>query len=791
MAGHASRRARAGRAVVSRAREPGAADTVNDVKPTTARLLAAVLAVAAGLAVLVSLAGPASARPVAPAASAPAHPVVIIGIPGLRWTDISPASTPALWRLAGRGSVGSLVVSAVRTLTCPADAWLTLNSGTRAIGPRSPSGACTALPPVSVSRTGTTPGQRAAPGQGTAASTGAACGTSVDGAAAQVPALTGPRGIEAANVRFSYHPCWGLLAAAAGPGNCATALGPGAALALASTSGGVASYLPQVPRAIRSGREACPLTVADLGALPAAGRSGTPAAQARAAAVRAADRSAGRLIAAAPAGAIVVVAGLGDDSAPHLRAIIVSGPGYRAGLLRAVSTRQPGLVLITDLTPTVFGWRGRAIPAPAAPYVVGSPITATGRGSLPAAVRTLIGQDTAAHVYVGTLVPFFMIYGFGEGVVFGLIALILCGSAPERRRRRRSAYRVAAMIAGAVPAGTFLASLVPWPVLPHPALLLYGLGLAWTAVIAAAALAGPWRRDPLGPPGFIGAVTIAVIGVDVMTGSHLQLGTPFGLSALAAGRFYGVGNNALGVYALGGLLCAAWAGSALARRTGSRGRAVAAAGAIALFTVVAAGWPGFGAKVGGTIAMVPGFLVVLAALAGIRITPRRAVVVAVSGLVLIAVFAVISYKIPAAGVSDVGAFVGRVGNGGAGPILRRKIDANIGSLTENPFTPIIPVIVVVTGLMLAWPDRLRLRTVALAMRAQPLLRPLLSAMWLVAVLGWLANDSGVTVTASALPLALPLVIAIVTGIAEQEAAGMSDVGAHDRTAPRRTGRVNL
>jgi hypothetical protein len=56
-------------------------------------------------------------------------------------------------------------------------------------------------------------------------------------------------------------------------------------------------------------------------------------------------------------------------------------------------------------------------------------------------------------------------------------------------------------------------------------------------------------------------------------------------------------------------------------------------------------------------------------------------------------------------------------------------------------------------------------------------------MWLVAVLGWLANDSGVTVTASALPLALPLVIAIVTGLAEQEAAGMSDVGAHDRTAP--------
>ena len=51
----------------------------------------------------------------------------------------------------------------------------------------------------------------------------------------------------------------------------------------------------------------------------------------------------------------------------------------------------------------------------------------------------------------------------------------------------------------------------------------------------------------LGPPGVVAAVTVAVIGLDVMTGSRLQLGTPFGLSALAAGRFYGVGNNALGV----------------------------------------------------------------------------------------------------------------------------------------------------------------------------------------------------------------------------------------------------
>jgi hypothetical protein len=758
---------------------------------------------------LAAAAAPAGAGPAGPAAAA-ARPVVIIGIPGLRWTDVSAAATPALWRLAEHGSVGSLIVSAVQTYTCPADAWLTLNAGARAMAPRPHVSHCTDLPAVTTVRppatssgprsSGATMARTAATSAGKACAaapgTPAASGTSAGiGRPARVPALAGPAGIEHDNVPFSYGPCWGLLAQAAGPGRCAAAIGPGAALALASSAGEVASYEPRAPADLRYLLSRCSLTVADLGVLPAASPDSRPAAAARAAAartgaLRVADAAAGRIIAAAPAGAIVVVAGLGDDSAPHLRAIIVSGPGYGPGLLRAASTRQPGLVLIADLTPSVLRWRSAALPVH--PPLVGSPILATSRGSLAAAIRTLTGQDTAGQVYRSTLLPYFLVYGFGEGAVFGLIALIARGNEPERRRRRRSWYRVAAVICGAVPAGSFLASLVPWPVLPHPALLLYGLGAAWAAVIAAVALAGPWRRNPLGSPGFLGAVTVAVIGVDVITGSHLQLGTPFGLSALAAGRFYGIGNNAVGVYALSGLLCAAWAGDAALRRTGNRGRAVAAAGAITLGTVFVAGWPAFGAKVGGTIAMLPAFLVLLAALAGLAITPRRGAVVAVSGVLLIAIFAVLNFLFPAAtGASDIGGFVGQLLHGGGGGILQRKIHANLGSLAENWATPIVPVVVVGTGLMLAWPDRLRLRTVSLAMSAEPLLRPLLTAMWLVAVLGWLADDSGVTVTATALPLALPLVIAIVTGIAERAGAGLPDAGPSARTAPATDRRANL
>ena len=80
--------------------------------------------------------------------------------------------------------------------------------------------------------------------------------------------------------------------------------------------------------------------------------------------------------------------------------------------------------------------------------------------------------------------------------------------------------------------------------------------------------------------------------------------------------------------------------------------------AVGLLAVVASGWPGFGAKVGGTIALVPCLLLLAAWLAGARVGGRWAVPVAVSGLVVFLAFAVVSYFLPGAGVSDMGTFAG-------------------------------------------------------------------------------------------------------------------------------------
>ena len=220
----------------------------------------------------------------------------------------------------------------------------------------------------------------------------------------------------------------------------------------------------------------------------------------------------------------------------------------------------------------MLGWRGQPRPG----GLPGSPITGADRGPLAAAVRGLAGQDTTYQVWTSTHTVFFWTYALVDVAAFAGVGLLFWGGQPERRQRRARCGGSAGIIAGAVPAGSFLANLVPWWLMPHPAVWQYGLTVAGTAVVSAIALAGPWRRDPFGPPGVVALATVLIVGLDVMTGSRLQLGSPFGLSVLEAGRFYGIGGEAIGLYAVCAMIAIAWVGNTLLRR----GRVGRGAGAV-------------------------------------------------------------------------------------------------------------------------------------------------------------------------------------------------------------------
>ena len=441
-------------------------------------------------------------------AAGPVRHVVLVGVPSLRWADVSAAATPALWRLARQGSVGSVSVTGVGPLSCPADGWLMLNAGARAAAPRTAAGSCATLPPVTavryLGRTGSGATSRPFTRQTVQI--------------AQMPAIV------AANQAYNENPAWGMLRSAAGPGECTTAVGPGAALALASRSGQVGAFLPGAARLTRAELARCPLTVVDLGALRAA------PGPVRTADVRADDREIGRISAALPAGTILVVAGISDDAAPHLRLLVVRGPGFRSGLLVSPSTRQRGLALLLDLPVSVLHWLGlRCRPRRSGRCCTGPAGPAWPPRSRGWSARTPRRRSTGPR-WGGSLPS------SGSATHSCSRPSRCCRGAGARPAGGAAAWwpRVAGVVAACVPAGSFLASLVPWWTPPHPAVLLYSMTVAWALVIAVAALRGPWRHDPLGPPGLVAAATLGVIALDVMTGSHLQMGTPFGLSALVA-----------------------------------------------------------------------------------------------------------------------------------------------------------------------------------------------------------------------------------------------------------------
>ena len=180
--------------------------------------------------------------------------------------------------------------------------------------------------------------------------------------------------------------------------------------------------------------------------------------------------------------------------------------------------------------------------------------------------------------------------------------------------------------------------------------------------------------------------------------------------------------------------------------------------------MIACGWPQFGGKVGGTIAIVPGFVLLLMAMAGIRITVRRVAVVLGSGVALFAVFALINYLIPATGQSDIGSFAGNLFHGHAGGLLLRKWNSMLGSLAVSSYSPVVPLIIILAGLMLLKPASFGVKAVPRGYAAEPLLAMTLAMMWLVCVLGWFADDSGIIVPATALPLALPLGFALLASV---------------------------
>jgi hypothetical protein len=560
-------------------------------------------------------------------------------------------------------------------------------------------------------------------------------------------------------------------------GKCVQAVGPGAALGAARASGMVVRYQQYDESTLLSALATCPLTLIDVGPIrdPADvnPKDEIRPTTTRAQQVAVVDARVAAVLKVAPAGADVVLASLADAGATErLRMIAITGPHFGGGTLESSSTRQPGLVQLTDLTPTILQHLG--IPQPS--NLGGTPLQfvpadTISDHSADQRLRALLDYDQASHNVHGLVEPFFYGWALLQLVLYLSAAMLWkrgWGTEGQRLQILLDTRRVA-IIAATVPASTFLANLLPWWRFSVPMVGLVASVALFAGPISVLALLGPWHRRPFGPMGVVCVTTLAVLTLDVMTGSRLQLSSLMGLQPVIGGRFYGMGNVTFALFATATLLLCTAVGNHLVT-IGQPRYAAGAVAAIGLGAVIVDASPSLGSDLGGPPALLPAVILLVMAILQIRLTWLRGLAIGGGVGAFLVLLGLLDWLRPAESRSHMGKFVQTMLDGGAWDIIVRKLGQNTTLLFANPLSLLIPVVLVLFAYILARPNWWAAAPLRRPFARFQLLRTGLIAIVVMWVIGAALNDSGAAIPAVGATLACPLVIAVALRTLEDERA---------------------
>jgi hypothetical protein len=683
------------------------------------------------------------------------QPLVVVGVTGLTWTDVSPEATPNLDALVSGPdmAVANLLVRSARAGSCPAEGWLALNTGQR-------------TPEVAGSMTSDLKAPKPGDCGGLAVTGGSTGGDSASGGS-----VAGWDGYLAASHGGPAAEHFGDLGQWLGQaGLQAAAIGPGAALALAGADGQVTVPYQEAPDDAAGLAQAVTQALAqrpDLLVVDAGMRSerlGPAELDARIGAVL--DAAPGQAIVASvadygsPAMGVVAWRGFGRAVAiPAQNEPVPTNPAPNGaahggpGLLRSNATRQAGLVQVTELQAAI---KAELVPkGNASPWAGVTGVTGAAPKATPG---TVIGQLTDmnrhAQAQRAAVHP-----GFIAVILAAALTLVL-GAVALVKARRVPVMPWAALAAGCFPAAGFVANLVDWWRLPWPVAawlvmsLALAAGLGWLVRAVWRRLPGQVLGGPLGGPALVGAVTALTLAANPLAGGRVVGSAPLGTALLHAARFYGFGNPAFALFGTGVLLAmavlAGWAWLAGRR----------AMTAVICLVVTAAGMavvasPAVGADFGGSIAVLAGGVTVALVGAKVKLTWRRGLAVVGGAVLAGVVLAVLDYARGPGNWTHVGGFVQRLLDGQAMAVIQSK--ASLWLRLSAPSLLVLGLAALAVCLMArrGW----RVPGWAALTRDTPMARAVMvgvAVMWLV---GSLVNDSGFVIAALGVCLAGPLAVA--------------------------------
>lgn len=428
------------------------------------------------------------------------------------------------------------------------------------------------------------------------------------------------------------------------------------------------------------------------------------------------------------------------------------------GLLASATTRRPGLVSLVDVGPTVLRFLGLDGEQPA--HWTGRPMTAAAAD--PSRWQRLTTWRQEVIDNHGRRVPLLQGYVTVQiAVVLTAVGLLLW---PAPRK----------VLAPFLGACLWLLALVPllyWllPLLPGRGL---GPALIWLSLLLGVAGMGYYRRQLRPNPGHHGAsrrpayepfvamagLTVAACLVDTVLGGPLAVRSPFGYSLVGGARYYGIGNEFMGVLlgastvALGGLLqrlapARGWAAFIMAAGLGS--------------LVVVLGASGMGANFGGALAAA---VTAVTAVIALQEEPlrlgTRVILPAVAAVLLTAVVVMTADLLGGGETSHMGLALQRLMAGDwttLWDIIRRKGAVNMRLMRWTIWNRVFLATLGAMVLVVARPAGMYRRLV----KHYPYLGAALAASVAGSIAALIFNDSGIVAAATTLLIPVSLLLSLV------------------------------
>ncbi len=412
------------------------------------------------------------------------------------------------------------------------------------------------------------------------------------------------------------------------------------------------------------------------------------------------------------------------ESDTGLAPVIWSSARAGAGLLTSPSTGRPGIVLNTDVAPSVLEYFGVKAPREA----VGRAMTVESTEGDPIArLRSDLvrhGAVEAARYRLFRAIPV-----LSAIVLFVAAFFLLVGERVPAIARML--LRAALLLLVSAPAAMLLAALRP---LSADEMLLT-VGAVSVALAFAASWITGWRSGHVLPC----LVVVALLAYDLVRGQQMLYWSPFSYSPVAGARFYGIGNEYAGVLLGAGLI----GGASLLwpRERSGRGERIAVAVALLLLAVLV-GMPRFGANLGMSLALAVGASVFIVYLwrGAVGWPEALAALLAVTVLISSAVVIDLVYLGPEA--SHIGRWASAVraeGWAAIAGVLSRKMSMNFLLLKVSSWTDAAAGALAVLAVAVA----ARPARVIAVLRERVWLSPALIACVTGAAAAFALNDSGI------------------------------------------------